>query len=399
MNQPPAQAITLTNKQPHPSHNARSKYEMNLAEFPLTILSKRRPEGLKVIESRDTKTKVIEYEDTIIGKNGEVVPRRWTVSPSPRYGFGSPQLLSLLFELFQLWKEQGFASRDIRFHSLSSLIQRLQLQKGELVYERLRKDLTVLVELSFEAVNAFWDNEVGAYVDATFHLFDEVHFYHKEASSQQASLPLAYIKASEKLFGSIQANTLTTLRLGSTYFHALTPTEQRLALYLAKMLYRKTTYRRNVQKLAEQLPIYARRSRDVKKQLTRACDGLLAKKFPHLTAYHYEPKHMGRGENIVFYKQASPQRALHTTHADKDPAHVQDLVTEMIGVTGDRQNMRWYHLVAQKLDPDIIYTVLSETKYAAHQGTIRTSRARYFTDLIKRYAQEQGVTLNPKKTA
>jgi hypothetical protein len=49
---------------------------------------------------------------------------------------------------------------------------------------------------------AFWDNELGAYVDATFHLFDEVQFYYKEATNRQRPLPFAYIKASEKLFGT-----------------------------------------------------------------------------------------------------------------------------------------------------------------------------------------------------
>jgi hypothetical protein len=28
--------------------------------------------------------------------------------------------------------------------------------------------------VTIDAENAFWDNELGAYVDATFHLFDEV---------------------------------------------------------------------------------------------------------------------------------------------------------------------------------------------------------------------------------
>jgi hypothetical protein len=404
MDSTPAQTSTPTKgQQPsqQPPSKARSKYEMNLAEFPLAILSKQAPKGLKIIESRDTKTKVIQYKDTIKGKNGELVPRHWTVSPSPRYGFGSPELLSLLFELFQIWKEQGFASPNIRFNSLAYLIQRLQLQKGELVYERLRKDLTVLVEISIEATNAFWDNEKQAYVDAVFHLFEEVHFYHKEASSRQDTFPLAYIKASEKLFGSIQANALTTLQLGSTYFHALTPTEQRVALYLAKVLYHKTSYRRDVAKLAEQLPIYATRPRDVKKQLSRACDGLLAKNFPHLTAYHYEPKRKGQrrgqGENIVFYKKAEQRERRRVQAHDKDLAQIEDLVKEILAVTGDRQNTPWYQLVAQKLDPDTIYTALAETKYAAHQRAIRTSPARYFTDLIKRYAEQQGIILNPRR--
>jgi hypothetical protein len=220
--------------------------------------------------------------------------------------------------------------------------------------------------------------------------------YYKEATSRQRALPFAYIKASEKLFGSVQANTLITLNLASTSFHELTPTEQRLALYLAKLMHGKAMYRRDVQKLGEQLPIHATRYKDIKKQLTRACDGLLAKKFPHLTAYEYEPKRLGQGDNIVFYKKTL-QRTPERVPFDKDVAQSYDLIEEILSVTGDRQNEPWYRLVVQKLDYDTIYTALSETRYAHHKRQIRKSKAKYFTDTIKRYAGRQAIALNPKK--
>jgi hypothetical protein len=385
---------------PQPAHHAsdgRSKYEMNLAEFPLAILSKQRPPGLKMIEYHDAKVKVIQYEDTIHGKNGELVPRRWTVIPSLRYGFGSQQLLSLLFELFQIWKEQGFASPQIRFGSIANLIKRQGLAETDTrAFQRNRRDLRALTEMTIDAENAFWDNELGAYVDATFHLFDRVYFYHQEADNKQRALPFAYIEASKELWGSIQTNALTTLKLTSASFHNLTPTEQRLALFLAKMLHWKSKLRRDVQKLAEQLPIYAKRYKDMKKQLTRACDGLLIKKFPHLTGYYYEAKRLGQGDNIVFYKKALP-RTPQRVPFDKDSAQIDDLVEEILRVTGDRQNEPWYRLIAQGLDYDTIYTALSETKYAHHERQIRKTKAQYFTDTIKRYAQQQGIVLNPKK--
>jgi hypothetical protein len=379
------------------SSKAQSKYEMNLAEFPLAILSKQLPKGLKIMEYQDTKVKIIQYEDTIRGRNGELVPRRWTVIPSIRYGFGSPQLVSLLFELFQIWKEQGFASPQIRFGSIANLVKRQGLTDTDTrAFARNRKDLRVLTEVTIDAENAFWDNELGAYVDATFHLFDRVYFYHKESDNKERALPFAYIEASKELWGSVQANALTTLKLTSTNFHNLTPTEQRLALYLVKMLHHKAMHRRDVQKLAEQLPIYATRYKDMKKQLTRACDGLLTKNFPHLTTYQYEAKRLGKGDNIVFYKKSS-QQSPQCVPYNKDKAQIEDIVEEILSVTGDRQNERWYYLIAQKLDYDTVYTALSETKYAYHERQIRKTKAQYFTDTIKRYAEQQGIVLNPKR--
>ncbi|MDQ3830262.1 MAG: hypothetical protein M3361_13385 [Candidatus Tectomicrobia bacterium] len=395
----PAQPSNASRQQPPLPRalNAGSKYELNLAEFPLVILSKQRPKGLKVMEYQDTKVKIIQYEDTIHGKDGELVPRRWTVIPSLRYGFGSPQLVSLLFELFQIWKEQGFASPQIRFGSIANLVKRQGLTDTDTrAFQRNRKDLRTLTEVTIDAENAFWDNELGAYVDATFHLFDRVYFYHKEADNKQRMPPFAYIEASKELWESVQANALTTLKLTSTDFHNLTPTEQRLALYLVKMLHHKTLHRRDVQKLAEQLPIYAKRYKDVKKQLTRACDGLLTKKFPHLTTYQYEAKHLGQGENIVFYKKTL-ERMPKRSPSDKESVQVDDTIEEILSVTGDQQNEPWYRLIAQKLDYDTIYMALSETKYAYHERQIRKTKAQYFTDTIKRAAERQGIILNPKR--
>src|SRR5215470_17583510 len=126
----------------------RSKYEMNLAEFPLALLSKRKLKEVRIIE----------YEDTITGANGQLIPRKWAVSPSARYGFGSTAITALLFEIFQIWKEQGFESRDIHFQSIYNLIQRMGYRPtDDKAYARIRNDLTALYEISVEAKNAFWD--------------------------------------------------------------------------------------------------------------------------------------------------------------------------------------------------------------------------------------------------
>jgi len=69
------------------------------------------------------------------------------------------------------------------------------------------------------------------------------------------------------------------------------------------------------------------------------------------------------------------------------------LVKDILEVTGDPKSSGFYSLVARKLDSQTIYRALSETKEAARNGEIRTTRARYFTDLIKRYATQRNITL------
>jgi hypothetical protein len=133
----------------------KGKYELSLSEFPVTLLS--RAEGGKTF---------IEYRDTIVGKNKDIVERVWRVYPDAKWGFGTASTFSSLYELFQIWKEQGFSSKTITFGSLYSFSKRKGIIPTNTSYETLKKDLRCLTGLVIEAKNAFWDNEKRAYVDA-----------------------------------------------------------------------------------------------------------------------------------------------------------------------------------------------------------------------------------------
>jgi hypothetical protein len=379
----------------------KSKYEMNLAEFPLAFLTTKIPKG----------TDALEYQDTIVGKDGKEIQRRWKIYPHPKYGFPSPSTQATLFELFQIWAQSNFDSPIIHFGSVYELIRRRGLaQDDKRTYERIRRDLNLLVGVTIEAKDAFWDNEKKAYVDQTFHLFEMVRFYRKDGTSQsQQSAPRAYIEASKTLWGSIEASGLITLKhVDPEFFRSLSPIQQRLALYLGKMLYAAMEHRRDVQQLARQLPILAKNSWHIKEEMTKACDGLLEKGFPYLTAYRYERARDGRRENIIFQrhpvrgekKEASgggapqlPQKEPQNSGSGIEEARQELLVEDILSLTGDPQSRDFYALTARSLSEQTIRRALAETRAAHLQHDIRTNPGRYFTDLIKRYAAEQGTSL------
>lgn len=390
MSQLPLLSNAASHKKPekttaHSQAIVRSKYEMNLAEFPFAVFSKNRPEKLEVIE----------YEDTIKGKNGNLVPRLWRLKPSIEYGFGSTELTSLLFEIFQLWKEHGFKSRRIYIGSIYNLIQRMNLSvTSTKTYDRINADLHALVEMSVEARNAFWDNEKKAYVSKTFHLFDEVNLYHRnEHTSHQETLPFSNIVASETLWHSIESNTLVTLKgVGRELFYSLTPTEQKLGLYLAKVLGNKTEYRRDVDALARQIPIFAKMYKDTKKILSRRCDGLIEKKFPYLSSYYFEASTREGRDNIVFSRKPTVELPPESSGEHEErKAKEAFIVEEILSVTRDAHSRRFYQLIAQKLPLQNIYTCLSLTKAVRDQQ--HPNPGAYFTVLVKDYAQKNGITL------
>ena len=124
----------------------------------------------------------------------------------------------------------------------------------------------------------------------------------------QSTFPFSRITASPTLWQSIGANALIALRdVNRELYHSLTPTEQRLGVYLAKMLNSATIHRRSVDKIASQMPIFASRPQEVKRALVRACDGLIKKKFPYLTSYSFEKGKMKGSENIIFRRHQRKQ--------------------------------------------------------------------------------------------
>jgi hypothetical protein len=375
---------------PEQDLHERSKYEMSLAEFPLAFLSTRAPKD----------TRALIYEDEIAGKNGRKVKRRWEITPHASLGFPTSSTQSTFFELFQLWAEQQFASRHIYFGSIYELIKRKGLKRddGE-SYQRIRDDLERLIGITVKATNAFWDNKAKAYVTRVFHLFESVDFFYADPDNpEQSTLPLAKITASPTLWQSVASNAIIALQnVPRGAFHGYTPTEQRLALYLAKMLHNKPEHRRNADTLTSQIPITAKLYKKRKQLLSRACDGLIAKAFPYLTSYRYEGNKRGSGENIIFTRKmkqvARPTAAKAKEDMSDEEAKRNLLVSDILGVTGDAHSKSFYTLVAKKVREQTVYRAIAATRQAYLQGEIKTTRARYFTGIIKQLASEEGVSL------
>jgi hypothetical protein len=77
----------------------------------------------------------------------------------------------------------------------------------------------------------------------------------------------------------------------------------------------------------------------------------------------------------------------------KDPEKEEALVFEMLDVLGDRHSTGLYRRIARSVPDDLIFEVLSETKYQAQTGKIRKSRGAFFTNEIVRRAKSYGIDL------
>lgn len=365
----------------------KCKYELTLSEFPIFMLSKKADKDIRSID----------YEDTIVGKDNAIIRREWRVFPDSQHGFGTASTFETLFDLFQIWKEQGLNSQYIQFGSMYHLLKRKGQSTGSRQYRQIIKDLHCLVGIRIAANNAFWDNEHKAYVDMTFHLFDRLDIYKKNADGQDV-LPFSRIKASDVFYGSILKNSLLTADFDSTLFHSLTPVEQRLALYLSKIFRSQTIHKRNLLEFAQQIPIHAKRTKHIKERLKKACTGLMKKGFQLLSSYDFEMAVDGKIELIVFRKDSASSHATDIVTCQrkgpiKDEREIDLLVRDILDVCEDEKSANFYRKAARLLPRQDIYRAISGVKELRQWGEIRTSKGAVFTSIIKKYADAQGIFL------
>ena len=363
---------------------SKSTYELTLSEFPIFILSKRPNKDIKAIV----------YEDTIIGKDHLPVIRKWKVVPDAEHGFGTASTFETLYDLFQIWKESNFTDQSIQFGSIYNLIKKRGQSIGRQQYNQIIRDLNCLVGIRITAKNAFWDNTQQAYVDMTFHLFDQLDLY-KDKPNGQATLPLTRIKASDVLYGSIKKNSLLTADFDSQFFHSLTPIEQRIALYLSKVLKTKKSYSREMLKLAEQIPIHSQLTKHIKQEFKKACNGLISKGFKLMDRWEFKKANDGKTELIVFYRSGTPstQKPKEKGQYHKENYQIECLVEDILEVCNDVKSINYYKKVARCIPDNIIYRAIAEVKETSSLGEVKKSTGSIFTHLIKKYAEELGINL------
>lgn len=387
--------------------NEPAKYELTLSEFPVFLLSKQSPQAML----GKGKPVPIEYQDTISDKNGGMVTRQWKIWPDGRHGHGTASTFSTMFELFQIWREQAFATQFINFGSIYNILKRKGVSPTKQAYGLIKRDLDCLIGIRIEARNAFWDNEHRKYatIIGGFHLFDNYFtFDNPPEGPGQVSLPLGTIKANDVLYKSVCKNSLLITDFDRAFFHKLTPVEQRLALYLSKIFKSQTIHRRKMLELAKQIPIYTQQTRNVKQKIKKACQGLIKKGFSLLGGFTFQKTTDGQAEMVVFCRRsrnqvngAQPEEQISNHEHVRSTCQVEhrdqlekDLfVQDIMAICGDEKSANFYKKVARLMPRELIYQALAEVKEVRNLGTIKKSTGALFTKLIKDKANNLGLAL------
>ena len=179
---------------------------MNLVEFPLALLADRAPQGCKTLT----------YEDRIQDRaGGGYVTRRLTVSGSDRFGLPTALDDEVSLGLLQLTKAENFANRRVRFNRYQ-LLRILGWRDEGKSYVRLDKSLKRWTGVTLFYENAWRDNREKRWVNASFHLLDEVVLRGRSRPQSRTGVPAAnepssYFTWNEIVFESFRAGYLKRL--------------------------------------------------------------------------------------------------------------------------------------------------------------------------------------------
>lgn len=272
-----------------------SRDEMNLAEFPLTVLSTRTNQDIKTLEFADTQRL----------SNGEVITRQWIITGADKFGLPTSTDDDVLLGLMRLSMDQGFRDPKVYF-TRYELLRVLRWTTEGRSYSRLTKSLDRLSGVRIRASNAFFDNESKAYQTKNFGIIDAYEINDSRSGrslSKKKENQMSYFIWSEALFQSFQAGFIKKLDL-NLYFQLRSAVSRRLYRYLDKHFYYKSSLERPLTVLAfEKLGLSRSYNyiSQIKQQLEPAADELVRIGF--LERYEF----LGKGSDTTVRFEA-PQK-------------------------------------------------------------------------------------------
>jgi hypothetical protein len=192
--------------------------ELNLAEFPITLLTDRPLTGVKTLA----------FED----RHGKL-----TVSGSDAYGLPTAPDADVIVALIQLTKlRNNFTDPTVPFTRYEALRLLGWPDRGH-YYRRLDESLNRWIGVTLYYEKAWWDNEVKCRVDAKFHILESVVLFDREIRrtlrARHQPLPSSSFTWNKVFLKSCRDGNLKQLDL-DTYFSLKSAVSKQTFRFLGK---------------------------------------------------------------------------------------------------------------------------------------------------------------------
>jgi hypothetical protein len=266
---------------------------MNLAEFPLTVLSTR----------VDPRIKTLEFSDALIGKNGDTIERKWIITGADKFGLPTASDDEVLLGLMKLTVDDGFRQRKV-FFSRYELLRILRWTTEGRSYTRLQRALDRLSGVRIKATNAFYDNESKSHSTRNFGIIDAYEINDGRATEAKPS----FFEWSEAMFKSFQVGFIKKLDL-QFYLDLSSAISKRLYRFLDKHFWYRSRLSMNLFVLAHEKVGVSRNYRyasSLRQQLDPALSEL--KECGFISGYEYSGR--GSGTEITILSGNGSPRVL-----------------------------------------------------------------------------------------
>jgi len=259
--------------------------EMNLAEFPITLLTERVPPGIKTMVFEDRHGKL-----TVVGSDD----------------LGLPTALDsdVIVGLIQLTKiRNDFTNPTVEF-TRYELLKLLGWEDRGWNYRRLSESLHRWVGVTLRYNGCWWDNKRKRRVSASFHILDEVVLPDEDDPGIESSFTWG-----KKFFKSCRDGNLKCLDL-TTYFALKSAITKQLYRFLDKRFYLRPEWTFDLPELAHEHVGMSRNyaPRKIKEKLQPALEELEAIGFlePMTAADRYSKTGRGAWNIRVVRKLPAP---------------------------------------------------------------------------------------------
>jgi len=361
----------------------------------------------------------IEYQ-VMVEREGRRIEISWKVASNPEYGHPGLYAKEVYKAIEQIINSlRPPLQNPIPLGPLSHIAQLMGLKPNKdkdysgWVYQEIKRVLKSIVATTIESRGAFYSKGKRQWIEDVFHLYDRVVWRGEE-------LPDGSIAETNYLFlGSWYLDNINAgyvKPIDYHYYRSLeSPIAQRLYEIIGVKLYRVIRgdlkyLRYRYSTLCQLLPI-AQQSflSKAKEKLYHAHQELIKTHFLSQVRWrglrgirdwmiYYYPG--SRALEEVEHFKATEAEAGADSLALESPSwsEIKALVEDILNVTEDEHSRPFYTKLAKmaagnpKLQ-DLIYRCLSEVKYEAHEGLIKTTKGAVFTDKLKRYCQERGIDL------
>ncbi|MEN6615248.1 MAG: replication initiator protein A [Syntrophorhabdus sp.] len=232
------------------------KDEMNLAEYPICLLSRKPIPGIHTIEYREGNTS-------------------WKITGNAEHGLPLGGDQDIYVAIMETWKQNRFSSNKIEFGSVFQLLKRLGMPTSKQYYERFKQAVKRLAGLTIYAENSFYDHQGRKYDTIRgFHLFEDFRFSTRKSKHTPTSEePNGYIRASDVLWVSVKNGYIKNINL-AFYSRLSSPCVKRIYRFLDKKRFVSDRFRMGLINFAKKMGLMAGSTKcypsHIKKDLTPA---------------------------------------------------------------------------------------------------------------------------------